>query len=248
MKRLLLSALMLLPLALGAQNHHFVVKDTAAHVVDTYLRMLNFDALPDDSTLFLETTITSPSSSDTLVMRRWFAKPEMHRVEVWHADSLLTGYCSNGTNRFRKFISILGYWEDLEPDIFRRDLRGYDFRGPFHQWHASGLSLQWKGITNYKNQPLQAIRATSDNSYDRYYFFDPNNNLLTLILEDSTINEISTTVLPSHIEWKVYHEYQPLGECLIPSLESFLRGTTLTILATKPRFLPRNTLIFNRDR
>ena len=248
MKRLLLSALMLLPLSLGAQNHHFVIKDTAVHVVDTYLRMLNFEALPEDSILYLETTITSPGSADTFLMRRWHARPQMFRVEVWKKDKLTYGICSNGNDRYRQYIPKADYWEEFSPDKFWEEFDGYDFRGPLYDWRNNASELHWNGTTDYNGHPLQVVKVLRPDSYDRFYMFDPSNNLLTLIIEQPTIYGDSARISPSHIEWKVFHEYQPLGECLIPSLESFLRGTTLTILATKPRFLPRNTLIFNRDK
>ena len=248
MKRFLLSALTFLPLALGAQNHHFAIKDTAVHVVDTYLRMLNFDALPEDSILYLETTITSPGTTDTFLMRRWHARPQMFRIEVWDKDKITFGICSNGKDRYRQYIPKAGYWEDFSPDRFHEEHLGYDFRGPLYNWRNNASELRWKGTADYNGHPLQVVEVLRPDSYDRYYMFDPSNGLLTLILEQSTTYGDSARIAPSHIEWKVIHEYQPLGECLIPSLESFLRGTTLTILATKPRFLPRNTLIFNSDK
>lgn len=247
MKRILLATLLLTPLALGAQNHQFVIKDTAAHVVDTYLRMLNFEALPDDSTLYLESTITSPGSPDTLVMHRWYAKPEMHRVEVRRNGTLISGLCTNGKDRYRKYIPRLGYWEDLASDKFQTEFLGYDFRAPLHQWRDNGITLAWNGTTLYKEQSLHVVKAIDPNRYDRYYMFDPSLNLLTLVIEELTVNGDSVDASPSHIDWKAFHEYQPIGESLVPSLESFMRDGNITIIATRPQLQPRNTLIFNRD-
>ena len=75
MKRPLLIALLLMPLALQAQNHQYI-PDTAALVVDRYLDMLNHDHLPSDSMLVIETDIYIYGLPDTLRMKRWFAPPE----------------------------------------------------------------------------------------------------------------------------------------------------------------------------
>lgn len=247
MKRFLLATTLLFPLTLGAQNHHFEIRDTAAHTINTYLRMLNFQALPEDSILYMETSITSPGSTDTLTMRRWFARPQMHRVEVFRGKELLTGLCSNGSDRFREYFPRYQYWETVTPDKFHEDFSGYDFRGPLHNWNNNGYEVIWNGTTEYKGQPLQVVKVISFSGYDRYYMFDPANSLLTLIIEELTVNGDTVPTQPAHIDWKIIHEYTPIGESLIPTLESFMRGATLTIMATTCRFLPRNNLIFNRD-
>ena len=108
-------------------------------------------------------------------------------------------------------------------------------------------TLRWKGSVDYNGVPLQAVDVSMPNMYERTYFFDPSNGLLALIIENDSLNSDFAPRPETRIEWKIIHEYLPIGESLLPSLESFFRGTTLTILATKPRFLPRDTHIFNRD-
>ena len=56
-------------MAAHAQNHAFVIDDTAQYVVDRYLRLMAIDELPEDSLLVLETTVTM--GGDTTLMRRW---------------------------------------------------------------------------------------------------------------------------------------------------------------------------------
>lgn len=247
MKHLLIAALSLVPLLAGAQNHQFVIKDSASHVVNNYLRMLNIEALPEDSILYLETTITTPGSTDTFLMRRWHARPQMFRVEVWRGDELQDALCTNGAARFRHYDATEKRWTSLRPERFHDKMRGYDFRGPLHEWLYKGTTLRWKGSVDYNGVPLQAVDVSMPNMYERTYFFDPSNGLLALIIENDSLNSDFAPRPETRIEWKIIHEYLPIGESLLPSLESFFRGTTLTILATKPRFLPRDTHIFNRD-
>ncbi len=247
MKNILLAALMLLPPTLQAQHHQFVITDTAAHVVDNYLRLLNLDDLPEDSILFLETSITHPGNTDTFTMRRWYARPQMFRVEVWRDDTLQTGLCSNGVARFRHYNPNHGHWDDLRAERFHNELIPYDFRGPLYNWRHSGAELTWKGTVDYNGHPLQAVHVAMPDRYERTYLFDPSNGLLTLILETDSLPSGARRHPEARIEWKIVHEYLPVSTSLLPSLESFLRGTTLTILATKPQLLPRDILIFNRD-
>ena len=234
-------------LALQGQNHLFVIKDTAAHVVDNYLRLLNFEALPQDSTLYLETTITFPGIADTFIMRRWHTRPQSFRVEVWHKDTLQTGLCTNGSARYRDYDPKSRLWNDLTPDRFHSLFAPYDFRGPLYNWRNNGVQLTWKGTTDYNGHPLQVVEVESPGMYNRYYMFDPTNGLLTLIIETDSLGPDFNPNPMTRIEWKVMHEYLPLHESLIPSLESFLRGSTLTILATEHRLLEHDILIFNRD-
>ena len=77
MTTICLALLALAPLAATGQ------KDTAAAIVDRYVELLGYTRLPQDSMLTMVTTVTSPGTADTFVMKRWFVPPLMMRVEVW---------------------------------------------------------------------------------------------------------------------------------------------------------------------
>lgn len=243
MKRLLL-LLALLPLGLQAQ-------DSAEAVVGRYLQMLNYEALPKDSTLVLETTITFPGSNDTFTMKRWFAPPDMMRLEVWHGDAQETGLCTNGSNRYREFIRRMDWWSDITPENFQSKMEAYDFRGGLYNWQDRGIQLEYKGIVTAKGERLQVVRAKQKGYYTRYYMFEEQGSLLVLVQEkDEDDNTTSPELKPLHVkpmEYKVIHEYMPLHESLVVRQESYMRNGVLTVMETKAHFEPRNPLLFNQD-
>ncbi|MBR6048758.1 MAG: hypothetical protein IKP83_01185 [Bacteroidales bacterium] len=241
--------LALLPLAAMAQDH-LLREDTAARIVDRYLQMMGIERLPADSLLVLETTITSPNSTDTFVMRRWFAQPQMQRVEVWHGKKLQTGLCTNGKDRFRRMNHSLGYWVDLPPVRFYEQLMAYDFRGPLYNWRANNAVLTYNGpVTAPGGQRLESVKVEASGMFTRYYMFEESGLLSVLFETDEMLDrddhDVDTT---ARIEWKCMHEYQQVGTSLLPRLESFLRGQRLTVMETTARLEPLNTLIFNEDR
>ena len=97
MKRLLICIICLTPMVASAQSD-----STAIRIVNRYLDIMNIEALPQDSMLVVNTTITYPTTGDTLYMKRLYAPPQMFRVEVRLPNGTLqTGLCSNGKKRFR---------------------------------------------------------------------------------------------------------------------------------------------------
>ena len=133
-------------------------KDTAEAIVDRYVELMGYHRLPQDSTLAMVTTITTTGSTDTFVMKRWFAPPLMMRVEVWLGDTLQTGLCTNGKDRYRVYYPSKGRWETVEDYIYYHKVQNYDFRGPLYNWRSNGMTLQYKGITKAKgNHELQTV-------------------------------------------------------------------------------------------
>lgn len=241
MKRLLL-LLTLLPVGLAAQE-----TDTAHMLIERYVTMLNYDALPQDSMLVMETTISYLDRQDTFVMRRWFTAPNMLRVEVWRGDSLTTGFCTNGTTRFREYSAYNGWWVDRDSADFTRLSSPYDFRGALYRWRETGTQFTYTGTTTLNGQPLAAVLAEQLNMYSRYYLFEVRSGLLLFIIETDTMPSGSTIMGYSHSKWKAFHEYLPVGASLLPSEESYLRDDLLTIMRTTARFVPRDNTLFNRD-
>lgn len=245
MKKTLLMLLLLLPPLLRAQ-------DSAEVIVERYLRMLNYEALPQDSLLELQTTITFHNSADTFIMKRWYAAPTMMRVEVWHGDTLTTGLCTNGSSRHREYSRSLGWWNNIDHQRFHTKISSYDFRGPLYDWRLHGIRLQYMGTTEVKGQQLLVVRGEQKDNYTRYFMFEKERGLLVLMQEkdEATANSsqsIIQSLMIRPIDYKVVHEYLPQGESLIMSQESFMRDGLLTIMETRGRFLPRNDMIFNQD-
>ncbi len=245
MKKTLL-LMLLLPSLVGlkAQNSSF---DSAWAVVERYRTMLNYSALPKDSMLVMETTVTYHGQPDTFVMKRWFAPPAMLRVEVWSGDTLTAGFCTNGNDRYREYSNLKDWWSDLLPDAFERRVQPYDFRCPLHDLDTSEVTLTYAGKTTLRGHPLLAVRAEQKNVYTRYYLFEEQSGLLLFIIE--TDEMLNSTMIRhySHSDWKAIHEYLPVGGSLIASEESYQRDGLLTIMKTTAHFERVDLLLFNQD-
>lgn len=248
MKRIIGMMLALVPAALMAQNHQDLLSDSARMVVDRYVQMLDIDRLPQDSMLVMETAVTTHlDRKDTIWMRRWYAPGERHRIEVWDGKNLTYGVVSNGKDRFRYYRTAYESWDAINRQELEKKLQGYDFRGPLYRWDEKGAHLSWNGTTMLKGQPLQVIKIDCPNMYTRYYMFEPESGLLTLIFETDELYDGTKEIRPGHIEWKSYHEFQPLRTGMLPSLESFMRDGVLTIMSTTYRFEAIDNNIFERD-
>lgn len=226
-------------------------EDTAARIVDRYDAMLGIDRLPADSTLELTTIVTVVGSTDTFIMRRWFAQPQMLRLEVWHHGDLETGMCTNGSSRYRRYNHSLGYWVDLQPLKFHEQYMSYDFRGPLHNWRASAAQLTYKGkvrVADKGDAMLDAVRVETPGMFTRTYLFDQS-GLLTVVFEENEMldGDLYGWLEEARIDWKCIHEYMPVGSSMLPRLESFKRGGALTVLETTARLVPRDNLLFNSD-
>ena len=241
MKKLLF-ILALLPLGLQAQ-------DTAEAVVGRYLRLLNSEALPADSMLVVETTISFHGLTDTMKMRRYYAPKGMLRVEVSKGDTLLTGLCTNGTDRWREFARFTGWWGDITPADFESKMQPYDPRGPLYDWKRHGITLRYNGVTTYEGQRLQVVRAEQMDHYTRLYMFEEASGLLVVALDRNELPEGSFVPIISvkPVDYKIIHEYTPLGMMLLPTQESFLRDGLLTILESTAHLEARQNRLFNQD-
>jgi hypothetical protein len=247
-KKLIVALMALMPVAMMAQNHRDLLSDSAMHVVDRYVKMLDIDHLPTDSMLVMETAVTTNlNTKDTIWMRRWFAAGERHRIEVWNDQKMDYGLSSNGKDRFRTYRTAYESWESINSEEFNKKLQGYDFRGPLYRWNEKGAQLSWNGTTELKGQPLQVVKVVCPNMYTRYYMFEPESGLLTLIFETDEWEGSKKEIRRGHIEWKIFHEFQPLTTGMLPSLESFMRDGELTILRTSYHFEAVDPDIFEHD-
>lgn len=225
-------------------------KDTAEAIVDRYVELMGYHRLPQDSTLAMVTTITTTGSTDTFVMKRWFTPPLMMRVEVWLGDTLQTGLCTNGKDRYRIYNPKRGFWEDVTDYSYYNKMQGYDFRGPLYNWRSNGMTLQYKGVTKAKgNHELQTVTVEGPAYYTRHYMFEPS-GLLAVIMETGEMDTVEyRRNLEGHIEWKIEHEYMEVAPgVLLPKEESFMRQGQLTVLRTEAWLEPRQTLLFNKDK
>lgn len=245
MKRTLITLLLLLPAWGFGQRGS--ANDTAARVVDRYLMMLNVEGYSEDSMLVMETAVTIYGDSDTLWMRRWFSPPKKHRVELWYDGQLQEGLIGNDEDVFLRYNAEEKRWKEIREREFAGQVSGYDFRGPLYMWRWNETKLTWNGTTEFNGTPLQVVKASRPGMYDRYYMFEQESGLLTLIVETEEYDASQEPKKESHIDWKSCHEYLPVSNHLVPSQESFMRDGRLTILNTTAHLEPIRPRFFNRE-
>ena len=244
MKRLVIVLLLLPLLSFGQQADN----DTAAMVVDNYLKVLNTEGYSEDSMLVMETAVTVYGTTDTIWMRRWFAPTHKHRIELWYNGRLTEALVRNDETRCRHYNGEKDRWENLTEKDFHTRLSGFDFRGPLYLWRWKNMKLTWQGTTELKGETMQVVKAEGAGIFTRYYMFDPESGLLTLVRETEEYDPTQKPIKKdSHIDWRGYHEYLPVSNHLVPSLESFMRDGRLTILSTTAHLEPLIPRIFNRD-
>lgn len=244
MKKALLCIMLWLPLCVAAQRP---AVDTALQVVDRYLGMLNYEALPRDSMLVARTVVTFNNGADTIIMHRWLAPEGRVRVEVWDGGKQSTGYCTNGKDRHRRFAYQLGWWQDCGQEEMQKFLQPFELRGQLYDYKARGVELHYNGVSEYHGQRMHVVLATQLGHYDRYYFFEEGSGLLVLIREINSSTGGTVKTPGDVMEWKIIHEYQPIGVSMIVSQESFMREGRVYTMFTTARFEPIDNLLFNAD-
>lgn len=249
MKKTLASMLLsLLPL-LGAAQDHLYRPDTAAELVNRYLGIMNADAMPKDSMLVLETKIYTVGATDTFTLKRWYAWPQMHRIEVWQGGKTLqTALCHNGHDRTRMYKPDLGYWVDITTDGFYERLTAYDWRGPLYGWRVQNARLEYRGRVVAKDRgEMESVLVQAPGRFDREYMFEPT-GLLAFIRETGDMDTANYRPFEAaRIEMKFIHEYQKVGPMVLPRVESFVRRGRVTVQTTEAAIVGRNEMIFNID-
>ena len=123
--------------------------------------------------------------------------------------------------------------------------QAYDIYGPLYQWRLRGEDLTYEGVARYKDQPVIRIGARSPSHYDRHYYFEQGSKLLFLYTEsDSVAGEPLPLKTRNRVDWHAYHEYQPLGEVLLPSVESYQYQNSIVLIFHKARYVANDERIF----
>ncbi|MDO4217213.1 MAG: hypothetical protein Q4D03_03440 [Bacteroidales bacterium] len=228
-----------------AQNHQYI-PDTAALIVDRYLRTMNVEAQRTDSMLYVETITVRRGHSDTTIMKRWFFPPQCMRVEIYQNGNRISGYRSNGRDVYRVFKK--GRWNTISPNDFFTESAGYDFRGPLYNWRINGVDLTYKGEWDYNGHPTYRVLVQDIFRYDRYYLFDQSNNLMFLAdeLPPPADTEQKRLDALAHIDWRAVHEYLPFRAMVLPTIESYQYNGSLYIQYHTYSYLPVDMRLFNK--
>lgn len=224
--------------------------DTAEVVVSRYLNLMNIESLRRDSILYIESVIYHRSSPhDTAIMKRWYLPPNRMRSELWHGDTLLQGAYTDGKNIFKECDkSMFNGWTKVAMSRYYNIEPLYDFRGPLYHWKANAVDLTYKGIWHFNNNEVYRVVADSPNGYVNHYLFEKESGLLFFIEETNSHSTYSNHKAEEHPDWHAYHEYQPIGNAILPSIESYQMNEDVIFYFTKYRYIPIDMRIFTEDK
>ena len=243
-----LSLLLWLTLSLSAlaQEASAIAEERAAATVDAFYRTLNLASLRTDSILFVESHIVTRGQTDTLVMRRWAGQQHRRRVELWHKGIMQMCLFSDGRTFFESYKSDEG-WKSINSEKYYDKAISYDIFGPLYQWQIRGEELTYEGVAYLQNKPVIRIAARNSTHYDRHYYFEQDSKLMFLYTESDSINGEPLSVRGrNRVDWRAYHEYQPIGSALLPSVESYQHKNSVTLIFHKARYVATDNRIFTQ--
>lgn len=216
----------------------------AAATVDAFLHTLNLEARSSDSVLFVESHIVPRGQTDTLIMRRWAGQQHRRRIEVWYEGRLQMCLFSDGHTYFESYQRDEG-WRSINDEKYYDEEQAYNIFGPLYQWQLRGEDLRYEGTAYLNDKPVVRISARSPSHYDRHYYFEKESKLMFLYTEsDSIAGEALPLRTRNRVDWHAYHEYQPLGEILLPSAESYQYKNSITLIFHKARYVANDDRLF----
>lgn len=223
--------------------------DSAEAIVGRFLEMGDFNKLKRDSILYMETYIYYRSKpTDTAILKRWFMPPLNFRAELWHGDTLLEGCYTDGKKVYREFNPGMKVgWTNVTPEHYYEIAYQYDIRGDLHTWKADAAELTYKGEWSFNGNKVYRVLKETPNKYNRYYLFEKESGILFLIEETDERSEYNNHIAYGHADWHAYHEYQPVGTVLIPSVESYQTGNDVVYHLTHFKYISKSIPIFHKD-
>lgn len=223
--------------------------DSAEWVVNRFLKMQDFNKLDKDSILYMETYIYYRSKpTDTALLKRWYMFPNRFRAELWLRDSLIEGCYTDGRRIHREIKpSMKMGWVDVTPELYYADAEQYDIRGTLHNWKADAAILKYTGIWDFNGHPVYRILVETPEKYNKYYLFEKESGMLFLMQETNERSEYSSHQVYAHPDWHAYHEYQPWGALLLPSVESYQVGDDMVYYYTRFKNLAGNIEVFQKN-
>lgn len=215
--------------------------DTAKAIVDNFLRALNYEALPADSMLYIESSIFDFNDrSDTLVMKRWFMPPHNHRVEIWEHGNIQLGYLTNGTDNARRYDTVKHRWQKIDLATYYDNGFAYDFHSPLYSWRTNGTELHYLGKWELHGVKVYKVHAETPSMYARDYLFDIDNGLLFFVIEYSTVFGGEEDPYHRNVDWRAFTDYIHIGKSLLPYTESYKQNGHVTVINHRYAFLKKD--------
>ena len=106
--------------------------------------------------------------------------------------------------------------------------------------------MRYDGIWNFQGHEAYRLFVKQGSYFDRYYMFEKESGLLFMYDElDSYLDmEHDET---RHVEWRAFHEYQPLDKCLFPSVESYMIDNDIVMIYHHYRYVAFDYDYFMED-
>ena len=250
----LLAVLLLLfvPMAARGQDDKPVptAADTARamQIVDRYLHYVDYDRLPHDSMLVAVTHIVEHSHpNDTMTIYRWHAWPNLDRIEMWQKGKMDMGAYSDGKKNFREFSGKYRAWRHMARHTYYDFVRPYDLRGPLYKWRSNATEMYYVGEYEYNGQKVDRVFVSMSEMLDRYYYFERATGLLFLVTELPHRLEGGFPDYDNMVDWRSWQEFTPVGDCLLPSAESYQIKGQLVILHHTYRLEPLSMRPFTEE-
>ena len=221
--------------------------DTAKAIVERFLKALNYEALPADSILYIESSIFDfHDRSDTLVMKRWFMPPHNHRVELWSHGQIQLGYLTDGVDNARRYDTVDRVWRKITlADYYDRG-SAYDFRTPLYNWRTNGTELQYLGEKEIQGVKVYEVHAETPGMHIREYLFERENGLLFFVIEHPEIFGGEVDPLHRNVDWRAFTDYIHIGQSLLPYTESYRRDGRVTVINHRYAVLKKDKQKFTK--
>ncbi len=219
----------------------FAQDDTLSQtVVSRYLKLLNYDNLPN-KTVYMESSIIENNfPGDTMYMKRWFYGGKYSRVEIHYHGKQIVGFCSNG-KEYWHYHADSDTWDTLALALYQDSITGYHYHKTLHSWDARGLVSKQCWPMKWEGKDIYRLAIEDPDHLMRFYLFEKESGLLFLI----------TPITPEkgprrkEVEWRAINEYATVDDVfLFPSVESYQHFNSITIYFTKTYLIPFNESIF----
>lgn len=215
--------------------------DTAKAIVDRFIRALDYEALPADSILYIESSIFDfHDRSDTLLMKRWFMPPHNHRVELWEHGEIKLGYLTDGTNNARRYDTVKHLWQKITLSDYYDKGSAYDFHTPLYKWRTNGTELQYLGEKELHGVKVNEVHVETPGMHVREYLFEKENGLLFFVIEHPETFEGDVDPRNTHVEWRAFTDYIHIGRSLLPYTESYKKDGRVTVINHRYAFLKKD--------
>ncbi|MBP5540601.1 MAG: hypothetical protein J6X88_03030 [Bacteroidales bacterium] len=225
-------------------------EDTARgiKIVDRYANYVNYERICHDSILFIVTHIIDyEHPEDTMTIYRWYHWPNQERFEMWQKGQMEMGAYSDGRKIFKKFSTKYRAWRHALNSTYYDFVEPYDIRGPLGKWRSRGAEMYYAGEYTFEGQKVDRVYVSMVGALDRLYYFERATGLLFLVTELKNQMGGGVPDIDNMVDWRGWHEFVPVGDCMMPSEESYQANGQLVILHHSYRLIPYDEKCFTED-